>query len=92
MALGAIQAMEEAGLKPGTQPIVVSIDGVKAAFEAMVAGKLNATCECNPLIGPIVFDTAEKVVAKQEVPKKLVTHDDFYDQSNAAAALPSRQY
>ena len=92
MALGAIQAMEEAGLKPGTDPIVVSIDGVKAAFEAMVAGKLNATCECNPLIGPIVFDTAAKVIAKQEVPNKLVTHDDFYDQSNAAAALPSRQY
>lgn len=92
MALGAIQAMEEAGLKPGTEPLVVSIDGVKAAFEAMVAGKLNATCECNPLIGPIVFDTVEKLLAKQELPKKLVTHDDFYDQTNAAAALPSRKY
>src|SRR5207248_945894 len=33
MALGAIQAIEEAGLKPGTDIIVVSIDGVKAAFE-----------------------------------------------------------
>ena len=92
MALGAIQALEEAGMKPGTAPMVVSIDGVKAAFEAMVAGKLNATCECNPLIGPIVFDTVEKLLSKQEIPKKLVTHDDFYDQTNAAAALPSRQY
>lgn len=92
MALGAIQAMQEAGLKPGTDPIVVAIDGVKAAFEAMVAGKLNATCECNPLIGPVVFDTVDKIMAKQDVPKKIVTHDDFYDQSNAAAALPSRQY
>ena len=92
MALGAIQAMEEAGMKPGTEPLVVSIDGVKAAFEAMVAGKLNATCECNPLIGPVVFDTVNQIVAKQDVPKKLMTHDDFYDQSNAAAALPSRQY
>ena len=79
-------------MKPGTEPLVVSIDGVKGAFEAMVAGTLNATCECNPLIGPIVFDTAEKIVAGQSVDKKLVTHDDFYDQSNAKAALPDRKY
>ncbi|MEO5804646.1 MAG: ABC transporter substrate-binding protein, partial [Verrucomicrobiota bacterium] len=56
MALGAIQAIEEAGLKPGTDIIIVSIDGVKPAFEAIVAGKLNCTVECNPLLGPTVFD------------------------------------
>ena len=92
MALGAIQALQEAGMKPGTEPLVVSIDGVKGAFEAMVAGTLNATCECNPLIGPLVFDTAEKIAAGQPVDKKIVTHDDFFDQSNAKEALPSRQY
>ncbi len=92
MALGAIQALQEAGMKPGTEPLVVSIDGVKGAFEAMVAGTLDATCECNPLIGPLVFDTADKIVAGEEVPKKIVTHDDFFDQSNAKAALPDRKY
>ena len=92
MALGAIQALQEAGMKPGTEPLVVSIDGVKGAFEAMVAGTLNATCECNPLIGPLVFDTAEKIKAGEELPKKIVTHDDFFDQSNAKEALPSRKY
>ena len=92
MALGAIQALEEAGMKPGTAPLVVSIDGVKGAFEAIVAGKLDATCECNPLIGPLVFDTAEKITSGQEVPKKIITHDDFYDATNAKEALPSRQY
>ena len=92
MALGAIQALEEAGMKPGTEPLVVSIDGVKGAFEAMVAGKLNASCECNPLIGPLVFDTAEKIKAGEEVPKKIVTHDDMFDQANAKEALPDRKY
>ena len=38
MALGAIQAIEEAGKKPGTDVVVVSVDGVKGAFEAMVDG------------------------------------------------------
>ena len=52
MALGAIQAIEEAGLKPGKDIIIVSIDGVKGAFEAMIAGKLNCSVECSPLLGP----------------------------------------
>ncbi len=52
MAIGAIQAIEEAGLKPGEDIRIVSIDGVRGAFEAMKAGKLNATVECNPLLGP----------------------------------------
>src|SRR5262245_33583763 len=56
MALGAIQATEEAGLQPGRDIIVISIDGIKPAFEAMVAGTLNCTVECNPLLGPAAFD------------------------------------
>lgn len=92
MALGAIQAIEEAGLKPGKDIIIVSIDGVKGAFEAMVAGKLNATIECNPLIGPQLFDIIKKVAAGQPVPKRIAVEEGVYDQSQAAAALPSRQY
>ena len=61
MALGAIQAMEEAGLKPGKDITIVSIDGVAGAFEAMVAGKFNCTVECNPLIGPQLFDAVEAI-------------------------------
>ena len=34
MAIGAIQAIEEAGKKPGEDIIVLSIDGMKSAFEA----------------------------------------------------------
>ncbi len=63
MALGAIQAIEEAGLKPGTDIVVISIDGVHDAFQAMVDGKLNATVECNPLLGPAAFDAVEAVIA-----------------------------
>ena len=67
MALGAIQAMKEAGLKPGKDVKIVSIDGVKAAFEAMIAGELNCTVECNPLLGATLFDEVEAVVAVQRL-------------------------
>ena len=92
MALGAIQAIEEAGKKPGTDIIVVSIDGVHDAFQAMVDGKLNCTVECNPLIGPQIFDAVEKVVKGETLPKRTKVEEGVFDQSQAAAELPNRKY
>ena len=92
MALGAIQAIEEAGKKPGTDFIVVSIDGVHDAFQAMVDGKLNCTVECNPLIGPQIFDAVEKVVKGETLPKRTKVEEGVFDQSQAAAELPNRKY
>jgi ABC-type sugar transport system substrate-binding protein len=92
MALGAIQALEEAGKKPGSDVIVVSIDGVKGAFEAMVAGKVNCTVECNPLLGPMAFDAVEKAVKGGQVPKRTIVPDRVFDQGTAAAELPNRKY
>jgi ABC-type sugar transport system substrate-binding protein len=92
MALGAIQAIEEAGKKPGTDVVVVSVDGVKGAFESMVAGKLNCTVECNPLLGPLAFDAVEKAKAGQKLAKKTVVEDKVYDQATAKDVIASRQY
>lgn len=92
MAIGAIQAIENYGLKPGTDIKIVSIDGVKGAFEAMVAGKLNATVECNPLLGPTLFDTVEAVKAGKTVPKRIVVKDEIFTQDVAAKELPNRLY
>jgi len=92
MALGAIQAIEEAGLKPGGDIIVVSIDGVKDAFVAMTQGKLNCSVECNPLLGPAAFDAVEAIRSGKSVPKKTIVKDELYDQTNAQAALPNRKY
>ena len=92
MALGAIQAIEEAGLKPGVDIKIVSIDAVKAAFEAMVAGKLNCTVECSPLLGPKLCDAVDAIMAKKTIERRIVTEAAVFDQSSAAAALGSRKY
>jgi ABC-type sugar transport system substrate-binding protein len=92
MALGAIQAMEEAGVKPGTDILVISIDGVRAAFEAMVAGKLNCTVECNPLLGPQLFDAVEAVKAGKQLPKRIVMDEKVYEQKDAATVIKDRKY
>jgi ABC-type sugar transport system substrate-binding protein len=92
MALGAIQAIEEAGLKPGKDIILISIDGIHDAFQSMADGKLSASVECNPLLGPAVFDAIDKHRAGQTLPKWIKQQDNLFDQSTAAEALKSRQY
>ncbi len=92
MALGAIQAIEEAGKKPGTDIIIVSIDGIKDAFQAMVDGKLNCSVECNPLLGKDIIDAAVKLKKGETLPKRTVVQDGIFDQAVAAKELPNRKY
>ena len=92
MALGAIQAIEEAGLQPGKDIIIVSIDGIRDALQAIIDGKMNCTVECNPLFGPRSFDLIENILAGKEVPKKIYNKDELFDATNAAAAIAQREY
>ena len=92
MALGAVQAIEEAGLKPGTDVTIVSIDAIKEAIQAVIDGKINCTVECNPLFGPKVYDLVAKIVAGEKVPRVQYNKDELFDSTNAAAAIGSRQY
>jgi len=92
MALGCIQAIKEAGLKPGKDILVVSIDGQKNAFQAMVDGELSCDAECNPLLGPSLMDAVEAIHAGQTEPKWIKSKEGVWDQSTAAAELPKRQY
>ena len=92
MALGAIQAIEEAGLKPGKDILIVTIDAIKEAVQAVVDGKINCTVECNPLFGPKIYGTIEKILNKETVEKRMYNKDELFDASNAAAALPTRRY
>lgn len=92
MALGAIQAIEEAGLKPGVDIKIISIDAVKGAFEAMKAGKLNCTVECSPLLGPQLMSAVKDLVAGKELPKRIVTEEGVFPAEVAEKELPNRQY
>ncbi len=92
MAIGAIKAIEEYGLRPGQDIKIVSIDAIRDAFQAMIDGKLNATIECNPLLGPQFFDLALKVVNGEPVPKWIPSEEGIFFPENAAEIMPSRRY
>jgi simple sugar transport system substrate-binding protein len=92
MGLGAIEAIEAAGKKPGKDIQIITIDAVKDGMTALAEGKINYIVECNPLLGPQLMDLAKKVVAKQDVPQRVLTEETAFDQAAAKAALASRQY
>ena len=72
MALGAIDAIKAAGLVPGQDIIIVGCDSVKAAFDAIVAGDMNATIECNPLYGDAVAELIKKLEAGEPGTRELL--------------------
>ena len=92
MAIGAIQAIEEAGLKPAKDIVIVSIDAVKGAFEAMIAGKLNVSIECSPLLGPQLMQAVKDLKGGKALPKRIVTQEGIFPMEVAAKEFPSRKY
>ncbi|MEM5404384.1 MULTISPECIES: ABC transporter substrate-binding protein [Paraburkholderia] len=92
MALGAIQAMEEAGIKPGKDVTVVSFDATKGGFQAMVDGKINVDVECSPLLGPQLMAAVKDIVAGKPVARRIVTDEGIFPMNVAAQVMPSRKY
>ena len=87
MALGAVQAISAAGAKPGSDVMIVSIDGIHPALEAVLKGQINCVVECNPLLGPDALDAAEAAIAGKPLEKRKVEHDALFDHSNLTQEL-----
>ena len=92
MGLGAIEAIEGAGKKPGTDIKIITIDAVKDGMQALADGKFNFIAECSPLLGPQLMDLVKKVHAGEAVPERVVTDETTFTQEQAKAVLPSRKY
>ncbi len=91
MAIGAIQAIKEAGLKPGKDMLVVSVDGVPDYFKAMADGEANATVELNPHLGGPAFDVITRYLkGDRNIEKQITTTGDLYTQETAAVEYQKR--
>lgn len=92
MGLGAIQAIEAAGLVPGKDIIIITVDAVRDGMQAAAEGKINFIVECNPLFGPQLMDIVKDIVAGKEVPKRVAVIESTFTSEQAKAALPDRKY
>lgn len=88
MSFGVITALEELGLVPGQDMLVVSIDGTKKAIEYVLDGKIGVVVECNPKFGPVAYDTMLDYARGEKVPLRVNNVDRVFDITNAADYLP----
>jgi len=93
MGLGAAQAVEEAGLVPGEDVKIATIDGTKNALEALAAGKLSFVAEYNPIFDDVALDVVEKALAGESVESYIIVPSETFDSPEAAEeALPNRAF
>jgi galactofuranose transport system substrate-binding protein len=87
-AIGAIQAITEAGLTPGKDIMVVGFDATADGFKYLINGQMSADIECNPLLAPQVFDAAVKGLnGDTTVPKWIPSQEGQFFASQGASAL-----
>jgi ABC-type sugar transport system substrate-binding protein len=92
MGLGAIEAIEAGGKKPGTDIKIITVDAVKDGMTALADGKINFIVECSPLLGPQLMELAKAVDAGQTVEKRVLTKETTFTQEQAKTELPNRKY
>lgn len=92
MALGAVAALEELGLHPGTDVKIMSIDGISDALDALQAGKVNCVVECNPLLGPQLMKAITDLMQGKELPLRIITDESVFTAETPKALFQNRKY
>ena len=91
MALGAIEAIEEAGLVPGNDIIIISIEGIKPALEAIIDGKIACIAQCTPFLGDLFMEACVRLANGETIEREIHPVDRVFDITNAQAELDARK-
>ncbi len=92
MTLGVIEAMEEKGLIPGTDIVIVTIDAQQEAIDALREGKVNCVIECNPKTGPEIISLAESLAAGETIPRLQYVHEEVFYETDDLSLIEPRGY
>lgn len=83
MAIGAIEAIKEAGLVPAEDILIVSVDAIPDIFDSLDAGETNATVELSPFMGGPAFDAVVAYLNGEELPKWIPVGGGLYTSREA---------
>jgi galactofuranose transport system substrate-binding protein len=93
MTMGAIEAMEEKGILPGKDIIVISVDGEQGAIDLLKVGKINCVVECTPLLGDIIMELAGKLAAGETIDRYTYSKETVFSEFDPdLAQIPPRGY
>ena len=92
MTLGAIEVMEENGIRPGEDIVIITVDGEQAAIDLLKEGKINCVVECSPMLGDAVMDLAEKMIRGEEYPRNTHPEERCFTEYDDLTDLAPRGY
>ena len=92
MTLGAIPVIEEAGLVPGKDIVVISIDGGQDAIDVLKQGKINCIVECTPRLGKEVMETVIRLKNGETVEKTIHPDEAVFSDEQDLTKLGPRGY
>ena len=92
MALGAVDALEAAGIQPGRDVKIISVDGTKEAVKALEEGRLNCVVECSPLLGPQLMKAVTDLMSGKELPLRIITDERVFTAQTPREELRGRKY
>jgi simple sugar transport system substrate-binding protein len=92
MTFGAIEVMQEAGIKPGKDIVIISVDASQRIVNYLKEGAVNCVIECNPNSGPQVMEIAKKIVAGEVVQKHIYIKETVFDEYTDFTTIANRGY
>jgi galactofuranose transport system substrate-binding protein len=92
MTFGAIEVMQAAGIVPGKDIAIISVDATQRIVNYLKGGFVNCVIECNPNSGAQVMDLAMRIVAGEKVPKHVYIKETVFDEHSDPAAIADRGY
>lgn len=92
MTFGAIEVMAEAGIEPGEDIVIISVDATQRIVDYLKEGAVNCVIECNPNSGPQVMELAKRITAGEDVPKTIYIPEQVFDENTDFNTIADRGY
>ena len=92
MTLGILEVMEENGIVPGQDILIVTIDGQAEMIENLRAGKVNCVVECNPNAGWYVRNTIKRYLNGNTIPDEIYMPETVFSDKGNLDSIPPREY
>ena len=92
MTLGALPVIEEAGLEPGKDIVVISIDGGQDAIDVLKQGRINCIVECTPKLGKEVMETVLRLKSGEHVEKTIHPDEEVFSDEQDLSNIEPRGY
>jgi simple sugar transport system substrate-binding protein len=92
MAIGAMEAMEELGISPGRDVVMISVDAQRSALEALKLGRMNCIVECTPYIGDRLMELTRDLATGRDVPGEVFNEEAMFTEDDFPEDIADRQY